>query len=117
MSPYIETVAEPIRQAFAARGFAVPATLSFGEKVEARVARIDPASIHEAALQVGRQGNVDAVFLSCTNLRTLDIIADLEDALGIPVISSNQALAWHMARLCPASPPIIGPGRLFGQPI
>ena len=115
VSPYIETVAQPIRQAFEACGFTVPATLSFGEKVEARVARIDPASIREAALQVGRQGDVDAVFLSCTNLRTLDIIADLEDALGLPVISSNQALAWHMARLCPSSPPITGPGRLFDQ--
>jgi maleate isomerase len=113
VSPYIESVAGPIRQAFGTAGFTVPATLSFGEEVEARVARIDPASIRDAAVEVGRRAGVDAVFLSCTNLRTLDIIDDLEQALGLPVLSSNQVLAWHMARLSGA--PVAGdaPGRLF----
>jgi maleate isomerase len=113
VSPYIESVAGPIRQAFGMAGFTVPATLSFGEEVEARVARIDPASIRDAAVEVGRRAGVDAVFLSCTNLRTLDIIDDLEQALGLPVLSSNQVLAWHMARLSGA--PVAGdaPGRLF----
>ena len=38
----------------------------------------------------------DAVFVSCTNLRTVDVIDDLEDELGIPIVTSNQALAWDM---------------------
>ena len=114
VSPYIEAVANPIRRAFEHAGFAVPATVSFGEQVEARVARIDPASIHAAALAVGRQSDVDAVFLSCTNLRTLDIIDDLEQVLGKPVVSSNQALAWQMARLAFLPQPLSAPGRLFG---
>jgi len=98
VSPYIASVALPICKAFLDAGFDVPATLSFGEEVEANVARIDPAAIHAAALEVGRTPGVEAVFLSCTNLRTLDIIDDLERQLGMPVISSNQALAWHMAQ-------------------
>ena len=99
VSPYIASVALPIQCAFEDAGFEVPATLSFGEKVEANVARIDPASIHAAALKVGATAGVDAVFLSCTNLRTLGIIDDLEQRLGLPVVSSNQALAWHMGKL------------------
>lgn len=98
VSPYIASVATPIKQAFERAGVHVPATLSFGEEREANVARIDPASIRDAALAIGQDPEVDAVFLSCTNLRTLDIIADLERALGKPVLSSNQALAWHMAQ-------------------
>ncbi|MCG3267176.1 Asp/Glu racemase [Yoonia sp. I 8.24] len=98
VSPYVADVALPIQQAFVETGFAVPHSLSFGEEIEQRVARIDPASIHAAALDVGQHADVDAVFLSCTNLRTLDIITDLEAQLGKPVVSSNQALAWHMAR-------------------
>jgi len=98
VSPYIASVSEPLRRAFAAAGFDVPASVSFDEREEARVARIDPASIRDAARAVG-QGDVDAVFLSCTNLRTLDILDGLEAELGKPVISSNQALAWHMAQL------------------
>ncbi len=99
VSPYIASVADPMRHSFATHGIAVPQRLSFGEEVEARVARIDPGSIHAAALQVGQPDEVEAVFLSCTNLRTLDIIEDLEQQLGKPVLSSNQALAWHMAHL------------------
>lgn len=112
VSPYIPSVAGPIRDAFEAAGFAVPATLSFGEEVEARVARIDPASIYAAAVDVARSG-VDVVFLSCTNLRTLDIIAPLEAELGIPVISSNMALGWHMAQLAPGQIKPAASGRLL----
>lgn len=113
VSPYVDAVAGPVRDAFEAAGYAVPATLSFGEEVEARVARIDPASISDAAREVGAAKEVEAVFLSCTNLRTLDIIAALEDQLGKPVIASNQALAWHMARISGARLAADAPGRLF----
>ena len=96
VTPYVEEIAAPVRDAFEAAGFAVGEALSFGEKVEARVARIDPASIMAAARQAAT--GADAVFLSCTNLRTLDCIEPLEAELGIPVLSSNQVLAWHMAK-------------------
>lgn len=115
VSPYIDAVAHPVRAAFEAAGLRVPVTTSFGEETEARVARIDPASVYEAALCVGRRPGVEAVFLSCTNLRTLDIIDDLERTLGRPVVSSNQALAWDMARRSGAPPASDAPGRLFRQ--
>lgn len=113
VSPYIESVSEPIRKAFARHGLGVCASVSFGEEIEARVARIDPASIRAAALSVGRAPDVDAVFLSCTNLRTLDIIADLEEALGRPVLGSNQVLAWQMARSAGGLELTDAPGALF----
>jgi len=99
VSPYIAEVTAPLCAALQASGSEVVASVSFDERVEERVARIDPASIRAAALAVGRDPGVEAVFLSCTNLRTLDVISEIEDLLGKPVISSNQALAWHMARL------------------
>jgi len=104
VSPYIPSVAVPIRDAFEAEGIAVPDTLSFGEQVEARVARIAPASIAEAARALAHRSRLDGVFLSCTNLRTLDILAPLEAELGLPVLSSNQVLGWHMAKLSGATP-------------
>lgn len=105
VSPYIASVATPIRAAFESAGITVPATLSFGEQVEARVARIAPASIANAARALAQQAELDGIFLSCTNLRTGDILAPLSLELGLPVLSSNQCLAWHMASLCGMSPP------------
>lgn len=113
LSPYIPSVATPIRSAFQVAGFAVPATLSFGVQQEARVARIAPASIAEATRHLATEAETDAIFLSCTNLRTLDIIAPLERELGLPVLSSNQTLGWSLAQHLPAPQIATGPGRLF----
>ena len=111
VTPYVETVAGPVRDAFTASGFKVGEVLTFGEEVEARVARIAPGSIMAAARMAAV--GADAVFLSCTNLRTLDVIDALEAELGIPVLSSNQVLAWHMARATGAPVARDAPGRLF----
>lgn len=112
VSPYIASVAGPIREAFVAAGIDVPVSISFGEKVESHVARIDPQSIRQAAVQAARDADIECVFLSCTNLRTLGIIDALEQELGCPVISSNQALASHIAKLADLSLALDAPGAL-----
>ena len=111
VSPYIESVAVPVRQAFETAGFDVSTALSFGEEVEAHVARIDERSVREAARQAAASG-AEAIFLSCTNLRTLDVIDSLEAELGRPVLSSNLVLAWHMACLGGARLSGAAPGTL-----
>ena len=55
------------------------------------------------------QGGGDAVFLSCTNLRTYDLIASLEQELGVPVITANQVTMW--AVLAAAGVAAVGPGQ------
>lgn len=49
-----------------------------------------------------RQANrpdAEAVFVSCTNLPTYDLIAHMERELGKPVITANQVTAWGALRL------------------
>lgn len=99
VSPYVEPVSRQLITAFSAGGLEVTRFGSFNVSEEARVVRIAPASIEHAALELGRAEASEAVFLSCTNLRTLDVIEPVEAALGKPVLSSNQVLAWHLARL------------------
>ena len=55
----------------------------------------------------------EAVFLSCTNVRTLDVIAPLEEELGKPVVTSNQAGLWHALRLLGLDGAIPGHGTLL----
>ena len=97
VSPYIASVAGPLADAFRAAGHQVPHTLSFGEEVEERVARIDPASIKAAALDLAATGDIDAVFMSCTNLRTLDVITEIErveNAIEIFTMLNERVLTW-----------------------
>ena len=43
--------------------------------------------------------DAEAVFVSCTNLPTYDLIAYMERELGKPVITANQVTAWSALRL------------------
>ena len=94
-------------------GFEINAVASFDQSDDFTVARITPQSVLDAILKVGTADNCDGVFVSCTSLRTLDIIAAAEARLGKPVLSSNQTLAWHLMRLSGLPAHIDGKGRLF----
>ncbi len=99
LSPYIEEVNEPLRRAFAENGVSMEVFGSFGEAQESRVVRISRQSIVDAALKLGSDSQVEAVFISCTNIRTFDAIPEIQERLQKPVLSSNQSLAWHMRHL------------------
>lgn len=45
-----------------------------------------------------RRDDADAYFLSCANIRSIDVIEDLERALKKPVVTSNQAALWRALR-------------------
>lgn len=99
VSPYVEEVSIRLRAVLAEADITISAFASFEEAEEAKVVRIAPGSIIDAAIATAAKAPCDAVFLSCTNLRTLDVIAPIEAAVGVPVLSSNLVLAWHMTRL------------------
>lgn len=53
--------------------------------------------------------DAEAIFVSCTNLPTYDLVEPLENALGKPVLTANQLTMW--ACLKRMALPIIGPGK------
>jgi len=99
VTPYTEIIAAPLLKALQVAGFDVARSLSFGEIAEAHVVRISASSVREAVASLRPEDGLDAIFLSCTNLRTLELIPTLEAQFGVPVISSNLALTWHLMRL------------------
>jgi len=99
LSPYLESVSDGLCNLLRESGLEIPVFGSFNVAEEAKVARISTGSVIEAALALVDQVEVDAIFLSCTNLRTLDVIAPIEERIGKPVLSSNLVLSWHMCRL------------------
>ncbi|NKQ58560.1 Asp/Glu/hydantoin racemase [Amycolatopsis sp. K13G38] len=57
----------------------------------------------------GDHADAQAIFVSCTNLPTYDLIEPLEVALGKPVLTANQLTMW--ACLKRMELPIVGPGK------
>lgn len=96
LSPYIEEVNVPLRAGFAKSGISTDVFATFAEGEEAKVVRISTKSVIEAAVALGSDPNVEGIFLSCTNLRTLQAIPVIRERINKPVLSSNQSLAWHM---------------------
>lgn len=48
----------------------------------------------QAMADVVDHEDAQAIFFSCTNLRTFDIIEELEQRLGKPILSANQVTIW-----------------------
>ena len=99
VTPYAPEVSAAMREALESFGVEISGFASFEESDDRVVARISPESCLEGIVSAARLGACDGVFIACTNLRALGVIGEAEKILGVPVVSSNQALAWHLLRL------------------
>lgn len=113
VTPYIPEVSAGMRGKLEAAGFEIARFGSFEEGNDRVVARITEDSILAAIEDVAAQQPCDAIVVSCTNLRCLNVIPQAEEKIGIPVLSSNQALAWHMLRLAGIEDTSANFGKLF----
>ena len=57
--------------------------------------------------------DAEAVLISCGALRTLQVVEEIEQKLGKPVVCSNQAMIWECLRLAGVDDRIEGYGRLL----
>ncbi|MCP5072720.1 MAG: arylmalonate decarboxylase [Rhodobacteraceae bacterium] len=76
---------------------------------------ITPEYLKEFALSID-QPEADAIFISCGGIRTIDVLQEIEDAAGKPVICSNQAMMWDCLRRAGIADRIEGYGQLFDLP-
>jgi len=104
LSPYVEQVSAHLRSCLNEQGIITDSFANFNEESEAAVARIDTPSVIDAAVTLHERNPQQAIFMSCTNLQTLDAIPEIERSCGVPVLSSNLCLAWHLAYLAGITP-------------
>ena len=113
LTPYRADVNARVRTFIEGRGYEIPAFGTFDEEDDLRAARISTRSIRDAAIELGRDPRVEAVFVACTSLRVAEIAAEIEQVVGKPVTSSNHAMAWHVLRLAGIADRLPQWGRLF----
>jgi len=116
LTPYLVPTAELVAGFFEAEGFSLAACATFELGGDPEMNRVTADCLIGAASDLaGRAGASDAVFISCTGLRTFPVVARLEARLGRPVVTSNQALAWDCLRLAGVHDRLPGRGRLFAE--
>jgi maleate isomerase len=74
---------------------------------------IPQEEIYELVVQLVDHPEADGVFISCTGMRTSNILARLEEATGKPVVSALQATIWGTLRLVDAPSELPRLGSLF----
>ncbi len=117
LTPYTADVNRIVSQYIAARGYEVPVFGSFNADRDTVVARITPQSIENAVREIISHADVDAIFVSCTSVRLMLTCAELEKNLGIPLTSSNHAMAWHALRLAGIEDKLGHFGSLYELPL
>ena len=111
LSPHIDDLNARLRAYLEAAGFNVAAMV--GLNLSCDIEAVEPAETrHIVESQVDRSG-ADAVFISCTGMRTAAIIDEMEASLGKPVVTANQATLWHLGQLAGVSTATPGRGRLL----
>jgi len=110
--PYLVKTAELVRDFFKQKGIEVLRRATFDLEGDPDMNRLSPKTLMQAAV-VTDSPESQAVFISCTGLRTAPIISELEQRLRKPVVTSNQAIAWHSLRLAGIPDRLEGRGLLF----
>ncbi len=113
LTPYRADVNRIVADYIRARGFEVPVFGSFNEQDDGVVSRISPASIKRGVATIMAKAKVDAFFVSCTSVRLAESAQAIEAEIGIPITSSNHAMAWHALRLAGVNDVMPQWGRLF----
>ena len=100
-TPYTPAITKYIEDYLTNHGYEVVNSdcLGYGENVDEfrQIARTPPEITYRLARSIDVP-DADAVLIVCTDLPTISIINKLEDALGKPVITSNQASFWATMR-------------------
>ena len=117
LTPYRADVNRIVADYIKARGFDVPVFGSFNEQDDGIVARITPASIKRGVARIAETAKIDAVFVSCTSVRLAEAAAGIEAEIGLPITSSNHAMAWHALRLAGVDDSLAQWGSLFAHPL
>ena len=112
LTPYIDEVNTSIAEYLESQGKSISAFTSFKLAENEDMARITAMSIYQGALEADRD-DAEALFISCTAIRAVDVIEKIEQKLGKPVITAVQAMFWQSLRLSGFTEKVQGYGQLL----
>jgi maleate isomerase len=75
--------------------------------------RLDPAGLPAIARGLRREGAEAVVFSACVQMPSLDAVQEVEDELGLPVVTAATATTFEVLRALGHRPQIAGAGRLL----
>lgn len=108
-SPYAPWLNERLKHYLTADGFEVLAMQGLSTEAHSTITRERILALVDEVVHP----QTEAIFISCSNFRTLDIIDAVEQKYAKPVVTSNASMMWAMLRLMNDKRVVPGAGRLF----
>ncbi|MDB5641465.1 MAG: maleate cis-trans isomerase [Hyphomicrobiales bacterium] len=112
VTPYDQKVTDHEAHFLEHQGFTVPFSKGWALAGSDAYCATPPQVWLERMLET-RDAQADAVFLSCANVQGIKIVDEVEGALGVPMITSNQAVIFEALRLIGWRGEQRPPGRVF----
>ena len=113
-TPYIEEFNRRLTDYLEDSGFAVAAMDGLGIEEGFDIGTVSPQEMYRNVLEIDDPA-ADAIVVSGTNYRTVEVIPELEADLGKPVVSANTASLWDALTTVGIDPTEVDCGALFEQ--
>ena len=109
-TPYPDWINEKTKEFLESNGIGVLRITGLEDKCI--ISDEPPENVYRLAKDISLPA-ADGVFISCTALRTIEILESLEKEIKKPVVSSNQATLWMMLKMAGVSEEINNFGTLL----
>lgn len=114
VSPYLPHINESEVRFLSRNGVSVVGEFGLGIDLAADMYKVEPTQWLRIVCE-NAHPLADAYFVSCTAIRSAQIIGQIEEALGKPVVTSNQAMAWYLLRSVSVTDRMPGFGKLMSM--
>jgi len=115
-TPYLDEINTKEAEFLINKGFSVLNIQGLNLTKGIEFGTVTPEYWIKFALEIN-EAAADAIFLSCGGIRSTEVIDRIEQKVGKPVITSNQAQMWSCLRRAGVEDKILGFGELFKHQI
>ena len=113
-TPYLDEINTKEAEFLINKGFSVLNIQGLNLTKGIEFGTVTPEYWIKFALEINEEA-ADAIFLSCGGIRSTEVIDRIEQKVGKPVITSNQAQMWSCLRRAGVKDKILGFGELFNH--
>ncbi len=111
-TPYLDEINTAEAEFLIRKGFDVLDIQGLNLTTGIEFGQVTPDYWKRFALEIDRP-DADSIFLSCGGIRSLEVVEEIEQATGKPVITSNQAQFWSCLRRAGITDQLKGFGKIF----
>ena len=112
LTPYPKNVNSTVFNYLIQNNIDVDSFHSFNLNYDSEIAQVDSDNLLDNIAKIDLQ-KVDGLFVSCTALKIVDILDQVEKKFSTTVVSSNQAIIWDSLKLANIHADLQGYGKLF----